>query len=234
MSARMALMDPVVLSHYALRRTVGMLALSLPFALTIGNVLIELIGPDHALPHPVLERSISDYYYTPMGNYLVGCLCTIGAFLICSRGYDLSDEIAGWLAGIFTLGVALFPSVNPRIAEHTTLQLDIQFAHTGFAVLMFLTLAYFCLFPFRRTSQGRAITRRKGHRNRLYTICGLIIVSCVLVMVNLKLGAVAPLFRPIYPLLCSESLALVAFGVAWLTKGEGLLRDHPQERTHKS
>ncbi len=230
MSARRTLRNPAVLSYYALRRTVGILALSLPFTLTIGVVLLALMGPDHALPHPILQRSISDYYYTPMGNYLVGSLCIIAAFLICSRGYDLNDEIAGYLAGSFTLGVALLPSVNPRIAAHTRLQIRVQSAHTAFAALMFLALAYFCLFLFRRSSPERRMTRRKRHRNILYAVCGLVIVVCMLVMVSLNFGAVVPLLQPIDPLLSSESLALMAFGVAWLTKGEGILRDRPRDR----
>ena len=60
-----------------------------------------------------------------MGNYLVGCLCIIAAFLICSRGYDLNDEITGYLAGAFTLGVALFPAPDPRSFEFTQLQVNI-------------------------------------------------------------------------------------------------------------
>jgi amino acid transporter len=222
--------NPVVHSYYTLRRAVGMIALSLPFALTGGVILLALIGPDHALPRPILQRSISDYYYTPMGNYLVGGLCVIASFLICSRGYDLSDEITGYLAGAFTLGVALFPSVNPRNAEHTRLQIDIQFAHTVFAALMFLALAYFCLFLFRKSSPEKRMTRRKRHRNTIYGICGLVIVVCILVMVSLNLKTVARLLQPIDPLLCCESLALMAFGVAWLTKGEGFLKDAPRDR----
>ena len=233
MSSRMTRMNPAVLSYYALRRTVGILALSLPFTLVIGAILLALAGPDHVLPHPLFQRSISDYYYTPMGSYLVGSLCVIAAFLMCSRGYDLDDEIAGYLAGAFTLGVAQFPSVNPHIACHTRLQLDVQFAHTGFAALMFFALAYFCLFLFRRSSPGKWITRRKGHRNILYGVCGLIIVVCDLVMIGLNFRPVSPWLQPIDPLLCSESLALAAFGVAWLTKGEGILRDPPHERVRK-
>ncbi len=226
--------NPAVHSYYTLRRAVGMIALSLPFALTGGAILLPLIMPGHALPQPIFQRSISDYYYTPMGNYLVGSLCAIAAFLICSRGYDLNDEITGYLAGAFTLGVAFFPSVNPRSAEYSRLQIDIGFVHTGFAALMLLTLAYFCIFLFRKSSLEKKLTRRKVHRNNIYGACGLVIVVCILVMVSLTLTPVAQLLQPFDPLLCCESLALVAFGVAWLTKGEGLLKDKPQDRIRSS
>ena len=234
MTARSTLRNPAVLSYYALRRTVGILALSLPFVLAGGVILLALIGPGHALPQPLIQRSISDYYYSPMGNYLTGSLGAIAAFLICSRGYDLTDEITGYLAGAFTLGVALFPSVNPRSPAHTRLQLNIQLAHTAFAALMFLFLAYFCLFLFCKSCTDRTITRRKLHRNKIYKVCGLVIVACILVMVSLPFKAVARLLEPIDALLYSESLALMAFGVAWLTKGEVFLRDKPQDRIRPS
>src|ERR1700728_3785246 len=105
MAPRITPTNPAVLSYHTLRRAVGVLALTLPFVLAGGSSLLALIGPDHALAQPLLERSISDYFYTPMGSYLIGSLGAIAAFLICSRGYDLTDEIAGYLAGAFALGV---------------------------------------------------------------------------------------------------------------------------------
>ncbi len=225
MSARVALTNPAVLSYHTLRRLVGVIALSLPFVLAIGEILLHLLGPSHSLPQPLLQRSISDYYYTPMGNYLIGSLGAIAAFLICSRGYDLADEIAGYLAGIFTIGAALFPSVNPRAAAHTELQLRLQAAHTCFAALMFLTLAYFCLFLFRKSSPGRTFTRRKRNRNVLYLVCGEVILACMFVMLAVSVRPIAQLHDQFRPLLLAESLALVAFGVAWLTKGEVFLKD---------
>jgi hypothetical protein len=225
--------NPATLSYHALRRAVGIIAMSLPFALASGAILLALIGPDHALPQPILQRSISDYYYTPVGNYLVGSLAVIAAFVFCSRGYDLSDEITGYLAGASTLGVAILPPVNPR-GGYTQLQVDIGFAHTGFAALMFLALAYFCLFLFRRTSPEKRLTRRKRHRNNLYAICGFTIVISMMGMVSLTLQPVTRVLQPIHPILCFESLALMAFGVAWLTKGEGFLKDRPHIHTEAS
>ena len=58
--------NPAVLSHHAMRRMVGMIALLLPFVLAGGNILLSLLGPRHALPNPLLQRSISDYRYTAM------------------------------------------------------------------------------------------------------------------------------------------------------------------------
>ena len=104
--------NPVVLSYYAMRRMVGLLALALPFALAAGSILAALLSPGHHLPHPLLERSISDYYYTPMRDFYVGSLCAIAAFLACSRGYDLHDEITGYLAGVCRLGRGVLSPVQ--------------------------------------------------------------------------------------------------------------------------
>ena len=223
--------NPAVLSYYAMRRAVGYIALSLPFTLALGSVFLALLGPGHGLPRPLLQRSISDYYYTPMRNYYVGSLCAIAAFLICSRGYDLRDEISGYLAGAAAFGVALFPSVNPH-GGFTTMQVDIGFVHTAFAALMFLVLGYICIFLFRRSSPERPLTRRKRHRNRLYGTCGLVIVVCMCAMVALTVHASLHSLPPSGLLFWWESLALAAFGIAWLTKGEGILKDKPHPHIH--
>ncbi len=211
-----------------MRRAVGLIALTLPLALASGSILSSLLGPGHALPHPLLERSISDYYYTSMHDYLVGSLCAIAAFLACSRGYDVQDEITGYLAGLFTFGVAFFPSFNPRGTHLTPLDIRDGYIHTLFAALMFLVLAYFCIFLFRRSAPDHLLTRRKRHRNRIYGLCGLVMVLCIALVVILTLGAALERRRPSPALFWCETLALAAFGVAWLTKGKGILRDLPQ------
>jgi hypothetical protein len=223
--------NPAVLSYYSMRRAVGLIALTLPFALASGSILSSLLGPAHALPHPLLERSISDYYYTSMRDYLVGSLCAIAAFLACSRGYDVHDEITGYLAGFFTFGVAFFPSFNPR-GPLTPLDVRYGYVHTALAALMFLSLAYFCIFLFRKSAPESLLTRRKRHRNRIYGACGLVLVVCIVLMVLLTLGTSLRARRPSPALFWCESIAIAAFGVAWLTKGKGILRDLPQTPVH--
>lgn len=225
--------NPAVLSYYAMRRAVGYIALSLPLTLALGAMVLALLGPGHDLPHPLLQRSISDYYYTPMRDYYVGSLCAIAAFLVCSRGYDFLDELTGYLAGAFAFGVALFPSVAPY-GGYTALQVDIGFVHTGFAALMFFVLAYMCIFLFRKSSPEKRLTRRKLHRNRLYRFCGLVILACMAAMIGLTIDSSLRAIPPSGLLFWWESLALAAFGIAWLTKGEGLLKDKPHQHVPPS
>jgi len=224
--------NPAVLSYYTMRRAVGLIALTLPLALASGSILAALVGPDHAFPHPLLQRSVSDYYYTPMRDYYVGALCAIGAFLACSRGYDLHDEITGYLAGSFAFGVAFFPSFNPRASHYTQLEFQIGLIHTGFAALMFLMLGYICIFLFRKSSPERPFTRRKRNRNRIYGLCGLALVVCMVLMVTLTVRSAMERRHPSHWLFWCEAVALAAFGVAWLTKGEGILRDRPHNHNH--
>lgn len=232
MPSRPATRNPAALSYYTMRRAVGILALSLPLVLAFGVIGLSLFGSRHAMPSPVLQRSISDYYYTPMRNYLVGTLFAIAAFLICTRGYDLRDEIAGYISGICAFGVAILPSVNPRSPGYTRLQLTIGYVHAALAAVMFLTLAYFCLVLFRQSSREGRPTKRKQHRNRIYSACGLVMVVCMAVMFVLPIDGVALWLYPVNPLFTCETLALAAFGIAWLTKGEGILRDKPQNHNH--
>ncbi len=217
--------NPVVLSYYAMRRMVGLVALILPFALAAGDILLALLAPGHHFPHPLLQRSLSDYYYTPMRDLYVGSLCAIAAFLACSRGYDVRDEITGYLAGTVTFGVACCPSFNPRSGYYTQLDFAFGLIHTALAALMFLILSYICIFLFRKSSPEKPFTRRKRDRNRIYGASGLIMVTCMMTMVGLTMRSVIERRHPSHWLFWCESLALCAFGVAWLTKGEGFMRD---------
>jgi len=224
--------NPVVLSYYTMRRMVGLIALILPFALAAGDILVALLGPGHQLPHPLLQRSISDYYYTPMRDLYVGSLCAIAAFLACSRGYDVHDEITGYLAGAFAAGVACFPSFNPRSSYYTPQEFALGLIHTAFAALMYLMLAYICIFLFRKSSPERPFTRRKRDRNRIYAASGLIMVACMMTMVGLTIRSIVERRHPSPWLFWCEALALCAFGVAWLTKGEGFMRDKRHNHNH--
>lgn len=225
--------NPAVHSYYTMRRAVGVTALSLPFVLAFGSIFLSLIGPAHALPHPLLERSISDYYHTPMRNYLVGSLFGIAAFLVCTRGYDLRDEIAGYVAGGLALIVALVPAVNPHRTIHNRFHDDLGRVHLVAAALMFLVLAYFCLFLFRKTSPGKPLTLHKRRRNRVFLVCGVVMVVCLSVMLSLTIKSVQAVLWPTGVLFWCESLALFAFGIAWLVKGDVFLRDSPRNHNNQ-
>ncbi|HXY14121.1 MAG TPA: hypothetical protein VEI26_06440 [Terriglobales bacterium] len=206
--------DPIVLSYLALRKAVGGIAFGLPFALAI---------PWWFLRNHMIESSISGYYHTGMRNLFVGCLCAISMFMLCCRGYDRKDEIAGMFSALCALGVAFFPVAPDFCATHH--QSEIGIVHYVFAALLFSTLAYFCLVLFRMTAANQKLTRQKQQRNRVYTACGSLIIASMLLIFVLKLLKVQHLVADLAPTFCFETTALIAFGIAWLIKGETFLKD---------
>ena len=206
--------DSLVLSYLSLRKAVGIIGFALPFVLAFGKILLQ--GPG-------IQRSISSYYYTDMRNVFVGSLCAIGIFFMTCRGYDLKDRIAGYFACVFAIGVALFPTTPDTDA--TSRDKLLGALHLSFAALLFLTLAYFSLKQFTQTDRDKIPTRRKLQRNTVYRVCGYTILASIFLMVVTALPPVKTLVAWLTPLFWLESVAVVAFGVAWLTKGETILKD---------
>lgn len=214
--------DPVVLSYVALRRAVGLVALLLPFALAL---------PWWILHGHAVQPSISDYYYTGMRNLLVGSLCAISMFMLGCRGYDWQDEVAGILSAIFALGVASFPTTPDCADPH---EQAVGVAHYTFATLLFLTLAYFCLVLFRMSAVGVVVTRKKGQRNLVYMVCGVVILVSIGMIGLRKLLGWEYCILGLNPTLVFETTSLLAFGAAWLIKGETFLKDRALSESSSS
>jgi len=201
--------DTLVISYLFLRRVVGILGVALPFVLAIGSfVLGSSTG---------IEASISDYYDTIMRGVFVGILFAIGIFLFSYRGYEKKDNVAGYLACVFAIGVALFPATVDSRAVRTV--------HFLSAVAMFLTLAYFSYFLFTKSKEDPPYRPEKRHRNRVYRTCGLIIVASIALIalyIMVLEGTAIDAYKPVFVL---ETLALVAFGFSWFVKGATLWKD---------
>lgn len=120
------------------------------------------------LLHHAIQTSISACYYTGMRNLFVGSLCAIAMFMLCTRGYDRKDEVAGIFSALCAIGVAFFPTSPASGATHR--QCVIGNVHDTFAALLFLALAYFCLVLFRMSAENRVLTRNGIQRNRVYTV----------------------------------------------------------------
>jgi hypothetical protein len=204
----------LLIPYLTLRRAIGAVGISLPFALVLGNLLLQ--GPG-------VEATLSGYYDTVMGDVFVGSLCAIGVFLLSYRGYDARDSIAAKIACASAVGVALFPTASgPAPPPHEAL---VSKVHHGFAACLFLTLAYFSLVLFRKTDDPLGPRGRKRTRNAVYMACGVTILACMaLIVVAFLLPAASPILKA-KPVLLLESAAVVAFGISWITKGEAILKD---------
>lgn len=203
----------LVISYLVLRRAIGILGLSLPFVLVLGKTIFQ--GPG-------LETSMSRYYYTVAGDFFVGSLCAIGVFLLSYKGYERTDDLAGDLACVFAVGVALFPT-SPE--NPTSLQRWIGVLHYAAAAGMFGTLAFFSLVLFRKTDCVGKMPLRKRQRNVVYTACGFTILGCIALLAALAFAPQDAPVRAWRPVFWLEAIAVVAFGISWITKGETILKD---------
>lgn len=226
MNNQPAVSSPLVISYLVLRKAIGYLGIALPFVLAIGGWLLYGEG---------IQSSISSYYHTGMRDIFVGTLCAFAVFLVSYKGYPeddpagnppkISDDLAGNLAGFFAVGVALFPT-TPDL-DPKSLDEIIGGFHLAFAALFFLMLAYFSLCLFTRTDPKKPPTPQKLQRNIVYRVCGYAILAAIALIALLAFlpdAAVAGVKR-LHPDFWLESLAILAFGVSWMTKGEAILKD---------
>ncbi len=216
----------LISSYLWLRRIMGVLGIALPIVLVFWGLVLS----------GAIRNSISDYYGLRTRDALVGVLFTIAWIMAAYKGYDRIDDIAGKVAGIFALGGALFP--NTAGGWQSTL-------HFSSAVGLFLMLSFFCLFLFTKTGDvppndlSQTLTsfrfgviesqdpklRLKKRRNRVYVVCGLIILGCMLLAWLYSKFWENTAISAIKPVLVLESLMVWAFGFSWFVKGETLWRD---------
>jgi hypothetical protein len=195
-------------TYLALRKTVGWIGILLPFVLMAGS---RLIFHDEAI-----QPNISHYYHTGMRDVLTGSLCAIALFMFFYKGYDKWDNRMGSIAGIFALGIAWFPT-SANEPQDLTGNIHLICASVFFAIL-----AGFALWRFTRT-QSRP-TKQKLNRNIIYRICGAVmLVSLISIVIFFQF------FMKTHPqshfVFWGETIALIAFGVSWLTKGGTLYPD---------
>jgi uncharacterized BrkB/YihY/UPF0761 family membrane protein len=213
--------NTLIISYLTLRKAVGILGISLPFVVALGAWIIHQTR---------IQESISAYYYTGMRDVFVGMLWAIGFFLLSYKGYERADTIASILGGIFSIGVALFPTApeNP-----TGKQQLIEAIHMTFAALFFFTLIYFSFFLFTKTDPKKTPTRRKLQRNIIYRVCGIVMAACILLMTIyfiLPNRDTSPI-TALNPEFWLETIAIEAFGISWLVKGETILKDEVKKAT---
>ena len=215
----MSSQQPEVISYRALRRAIGVLGILLPFLVT---VIARVFGNTGCQP------SISAYFHTTAREVFVGVLAVVGAFLISYKGFDSTDSRASNLAGGEAICVAAFPCqsllAGPKLGIFQLPQAWSNRVHVLAAAVLFVTLAGISAFLFTRSAPN-AMTRQKKSRNAVYRACAVVMALALLEIAATSLlmnEAKQDLYRTT---LLGEAIALLAFGVSWLVKGETILRD---------
>jgi hypothetical protein len=219
-----------IISYITLRRAIGILGISLPFVMIAGSVIANDCSE--------IQYSVSLYYHTIMRNVFVGILCAVALFMFAYTGYDIYDRIAGILAFVFVLGVAFFPTVpdpdeiiSGCTVEPFRLNRLVGIIHFVSASLFFLVLSFISIFLFTRTKDNdkNNYTPEKKKRNILYRICGFIMIGslALIALWFLLIKQKYPFIHELRPVFWLETIALIAFGISWLTKGELIWKDQP-------
>ena len=205
--------EPQDLSQRAHRRLIGFLGFLLPVLLYV----VAGIRPTDGLPRWRLLTSVSDYYYTGAVGIFVGVLFALSLFLFTYRGYKgvVADRLVGWLGGAAALGVALFPTSAPNgLSEPTWWTRQLSVVHYVSAVLLFVSFILFSMWLFRKSNISKRQDRplEKRWRDTVCLVCGLTMIVSVLWAAGSSI-AHAPVFIP-------EAVAIFAFAISWLAKGE--------------
>ncbi|MEV6826724.1 DUF998 domain-containing protein [Amycolatopsis sp. NPDC051102] len=192
--------DTLVHSYLFLRRAIGLVGVALPVVLILGKQLVQGGG---------VAGSLSSYYYTDLRDVLVGAMCAVGVFLLAYYGHDYVDNVASSVAGLGAIGLALLPTTPDH--DVTAWNRTSGVLHWVFAAVFFLSLAYFCLRLFPHDGE------QPEKFGALYRACGAVILVCLLLIALAKYLGLTP---SLHPALWLESIAVEAFGVAWLVKGQ--------------
>lgn len=179
-----------------------------------------------------IRGSLSEYYFTPVRDLMVGILIALAVFLWSYRGFsDRDDDLradrrVGKIAAVAATVIALFP-ITPRNDDRCTLFQCIigprsaDLVHAVGAAVFFLCLALFCLVLLPRSAVS---DDGAPSRIRLYRACGGVIVAALTIVVVWKFLPPEIIFAlgRYQPIFWVETLAIWAFSVAWIVRGRAL------------
>jgi len=198
----------IVFDYRALRLLMGLIALSLPFVVSL-------------IASPTLT-SISASYHTEARNAFVGQLFVVAAFLWAYNGHTRRQSVFSKIAALAAVLVATCPTACDICSGTCTVCAGnkMVYVHYISAVGLFSILAYFCLGPFRVRKEDD--TQKRQRRRKIYLVCGwaMLVSMAVAGILQISLTEQAVMqYRVTY---WAEAVALCAFGVAWIVSGKYL------------
>lgn len=189
-----------------LRCFIGILGMLLPIIVLVLSLAFGYSFPD----------SISATYFVPtcITPFMI-ILGSAGILLMNYNGYDKIDDILNTAAGIFALGVCLFPCAATTLKQVGTFNMPVGVSNTLHmisALGFFGILAYNSLFQFTKCSANPTAEKKK--RNIIFRVCGVgMIASFILLpLVSFDLVNIP------HAIWLIETIALFFFGISWLTK----------------
>lgn len=195
--------------------------------LVVGVIAISLAGLTSFFAKYRITSISGSYYEGGWSQIiLIGFLFAIAAFLLAYNGLSTREMVLSKIASVAAFGVAIFPCACPGHLELPVFAPEVPYVHGASAATMFLILAFFC-YEFYRRAQAKGYVQAK-RRARIYAVCGALIVISIAVLAIDKLTGHALSARFDKLTFVGEGVALVAFGVSWLTASRilpGLARE---------
>lgn len=238
--------ENLVFSPYTLRLIVGFIAFALP--------------PFVIIITATITSSISASYHTNARDVFVGLLFVIGAFLLAYNGRSrdlhpnavgkfwqavdkfwngaiefrlwmrkIEERLVSLIGGVAAICAALFPTACDFCGNDIKSRI-----HIIAAVILFSTIAYFCLVAFRgQVKDATDKEVKKKRRARIYSFCGwgIIVVMLGLVATQFTVPVIARNTWPITFL--AETVALGLFGISWMTASKIFTWLADEEEQHK-
>lgn len=195
--------------------------------LIVGVIALSLAGlTSYFAGHRITSISASYYEGGWSQIIFIGFLFAIASFLLAYNGRSTREMVLSKVASVAALGVAVVPCHCPGHPELSTFAPEVPYVHGASTAIMFLILAYFCLEFYRRAQTKGYVQAER--RARIYAVCGILIVASIVVMAIDKLSGDALTERFAKLTFVGEGVALVSFGVSWLTASRilpGLARE---------
>lgn len=235
-----------------LRKAIGWIGVCLPFAVFVGNWVIfsHHIGACLVPVSNKLPDSLSGYYYSHMRDVFVGGMWSASVFLIFYRGRDRLERWVTNLAGLFAIGIALFPTtpptseflqtntcgpVTPVVLQPSPYGSEIGIVHVV-CLCGLMTMIALMAWRFTKsyssdeidamTDDDRQVELNPGlksRNNRIYWGC-IAAMAVAGAFALIQEFGFSPSLKSEAPwLLYAETVAFLAFGTAWFVKGRALL-----------
>lgn len=195
-------------------------------ALVPACIIFGLIGARLGTNAPNWYMSISDTYYANSKMFMIGLLFATAVYFLTYKGYDWKDKLCSVVQAMCCIGIVAFPCKGPdadaRVGLFSAVARESNKIHMFFASSLFIVFAINILFLFT-LGKGEPTSQKKV-RNRIYRICGGVIVAFIIIqtLCSTILKGRLPSWLP--TTLINEFFMLEAFAFAYIVKSEAIKR----------